>query len=53
LDERTQGAHEKIGKRQPCVGDGCNRGLNPIACEIDPFQEVGDFVSADAEDDLK
>ena len=53
LDECTQGAGEKIRKRQPGVRDGCDRGLDAITCEIDPFQEVADFVSADAEDDLK
>jgi hypothetical protein len=53
LDECTQGAGEKIRERQPIVRDGCNRGLDSIARKIDPFQEVGNFVSADAEDDLK
>ena len=53
LDECTQGAGEKIRKRQPFVRDGCDRGLDSIAGEIDPFQEVGNFVSANAEDDLE
>ncbi len=53
LDECTQGAGEKIRKRQPIVCDWSNRGLDSIAGKIDPFQEVGNFVSADAEDDLK
>ena len=53
LDECTQGAGEKIRERQPVVRNGSNRGLDSIARKIDPFQEVGNFVAADAEDDLK
>ena len=53
LDKYIQRAGEEMWKRQSLVRDGCNRRLDAIACKIDLLQEMGNFVAADAEDDLK
>jgi len=35
------------------IGKGVRRTLHGVAREVDPFEKVGDFVAADAEDDFQ
>ena len=54
LNQRIEWS-EKVRKREAelSVGKWCDRRLYSIARKINPFQEMGDLVSANAEGDLK
>ena len=53
LDEGPEFAGEEVGEGQAVRCNWRDRGLAGVAGEVDPLQEVSDFIAADAEGDLK